>query len=166
MEVQVVTAPRGIRARERPAEFSGDGGGISGGTFELSQPLSSTSVPDFGDMVVGSLMDLSTVPSASRRPPEEEMRIAIEGFLRMLGGSGALGAIHQTLTMRELCMVLESALQQIFVDETETSAPYEVHVGPATAVSSEQFLKLLCEELGLVVTPARRVLEMLTVGKP
>jgi uncharacterized protein (TIGR03435 family) len=166
VDAQVVTAPRGINARERPAEFAGDGGGISGGTFEFSQPMSSSSMPDFSDLIVGSLMDLSTVPGAVRRPAEEEIRIAKDGLLRMLGGSGALGAIHQTLTMRELCIVLESTLRQVFVDETGTSAPYEVHVGPATAVSSEQFVKLVYEELGLVVTPARRVVEMLTVREP
>jgi hypothetical protein len=146
--VQVVTAPRGITARERPAEYAGAGGGFSGGTFEFSQPLSSASVPDFGDMVVGSLIDLSTVPSASRRPPGEDMRIAKEGFLRMLGGSGGLGAIHQTLTMRELCLVLESGLRQVFVDETGTTSPYEVHVGPTTTVSSGDFVQLVCEETG------------------
>jgi hypothetical protein len=88
VEVQVVTAPRGISARERPAEFAVGGGGISGRTFEFSQPMSSSSMPDFGDLIVGSLMDLSAVPSAVRRSTEEEMRIAKDGFLRMLGGGG------------------------------------------------------------------------------
>lgn len=166
VEVQVVTAPRGITGRERPSEYASDGGGISGGSFEFSQPLSSSSMPDFGDLIVGSLMDLSAVPGAARRTAEEEMHMAKDGFLRMFGASGALGAIHQTLTMRELCIVLESSQRQVFVDETGTSAPYEVRVGPATAVSSEQFVELVCEELGLVVTPARRVVEMLTVREP
>jgi hypothetical protein len=166
VDAQVVTAPRGITARERPAQFGGDGGGMSFGTFEFSQPQSSSSMPDFGDLVVGSLMDLSAVPSAARRPAEEEMRIVKESFLRMLGGPGMLGALHQALTMRELCIVLESGLRQVFVDETGTTAAYEVHVGPPTAVNSEDFVRLVSEELGLVVMPARRVVEMLTVREP
>jgi hypothetical protein len=151
MDVQVVTAPRGVTARERPAEFSGGGGGgISGGSFDFCQPQSSASMPDFGDLLIGSLMDLSVVPSAARRPADEEMRIAKEGFLRMIGGPGMLGAIHQTLTMRELCVVLESGLRQVFVDETGTTTPYEVHVGSPMAAGPtepEEFLRLVCEEL-------------------
>jgi hypothetical protein len=68
--------------------------------------------------------------------------------------------------MRVLCIVLESGLRQVFVDETGSTAPYEVHVGPATAVSSEDFVQLVCEELGLVVTPARRFVEMLISSGP
>ena len=96
---------------------------------------------------------------------EGEMRIAKEGFVRMLGGSGMLGAIPQTLTMRELCIVLESGLRQVFVDETGTTTQYEVSVGPMT-VSSEEFVRVLCEELGLVVTTERRIVEMLIVREP
>ena len=165
VEAQVVTAPRGITARERPTEYAGGGfAGINGGSFEFSQPQSYPSMPDFSDLLVGSLMDLSAVPSAARRPAEEEMRVAKEAFLRMLGGPGMLGAIHQTLTMRELCILLESGLRQVFVDETGLTAPYEVHVGPEIAVRPEEFVRLVCEELGLVVTPARRVVEVLTIA--
>ena len=89
-------------------------------------------------MVVGSLMDLSGVPSASRRPAEKRCAARRkESFLRMIAGPGMLRAIHQTLTMRELCIVLESGLGQVFVDETGTTARYEVHVDPAMAGSSK-----------------------------
>ena len=169
VEVQVVTAPRGVTARERPTEFFGGGfAGISGGSFDFYQPQSSATMPDFGDLVVAARMELSDGPGG-RRPPAEEMRLAKEGFLRLIRGPGMLGAIHQTLTMRELCIVLESGLRQVFVDETGTTAPYDVYVGSAMAsgpTAPQEFVRLVCEELGLVVTPARRVVGMLTVREP
>jgi uncharacterized protein (TIGR03435 family) len=165
VDVRVLTSPNGVTARERYMESSG-GGGISGGSFGFSQPQFSASMPDFSDLIVGSFMDLSGVPSGARRSREEDVHVMKKQFLTMLAAPGMLNAINQELTMNELCMVLETSLGQLFVDETGSTAEYQIQVAAATPGSSEDFLRLLCEELGLVVTPARRVVEMLTVREP
>jgi uncharacterized protein (TIGR03435 family) len=165
VEAQVVTAPRGVKARERPADDM-PGCGVAFGSFSFHEPHTSPSMPDFSDLIVGSLMDIDVVPSLSRRSVEEELHTARERFLRMPAPPGILSALNQTLTMNELCIALESATGQLFVDETGTSTPYRINVNGAMPGSSREFVQLVCEELGLVVTPAQRVVEMLTVREP
>ena len=111
--------------------------------------------------MLASIMDLSVAPSADR-PLEDEMREAEAGFLRLLGSTGTLSALQQSLTMSELCVLLEGALNRIFVDETGATALYRITV-QADVPDSEAFLDVLCTELGLIVTPGRREIDVLVV---
>jgi uncharacterized protein (TIGR03435 family) len=167
VDVRVVTAPNGVTGRERLSDYMTGGiAGFSSGSFGFSQPRSAAAMQDVTDLLVGSLMDLSAVPSSAPRRPDEEFRVARKQFLGMLAAPGILNAINQELTIAELCVVLETSLGQVFVDETGSIATYRVDVNATTPGSSEEFLALLCDELGLVVTPARRVVEILTVREP
>lgn len=163
MPVRVLTAPHGITARETTDRLADSGGGFAWGSFDFSQAVthSLSSPPDFGEMVLPGLMDLSSVPGAPRSF-EEEYRAAKGGFLKTLsGGQGMLSALSQSLTIDELCVVLESAFGSVFVDETGTSGAYAIQV--ESAAGAETFLAALSRETGLAITPATREVEMLVV---
>ena len=113
-----------------------------------------------------NIMDLHMVPSEEPSSPEEAMHKAETQFLRAAYGSrrGSIGinSIGHSLTMEQLCQVLESGLDHPIIDETHLSGTYAVNVR-SEAVSTRDFLRVLCEKLGLIVTPARRDLAMLVV---
>jgi uncharacterized protein (TIGR03435 family) len=67
--------------------------------------------------------------------------------------------------MEQLCQVLEGGLDRPILDETQLSGTYAVNVH-AEVVSTREFLRVLCDKLGLVVTPARRDVSMLVVRRP
>jgi hypothetical protein len=160
VEVQMLTAPDGVRAFESLESFGR--AGISGGSFDFFGSTLAAVVPEREGMMMASVMDLSIVPSGSR-DIEDEIRSTKNRFLRMVGNDGVLGGIHQPLTMSELCVVLEGVLGRIFVDETGTTATYHIDM-QAEVSDSEAFLRVLCNELGLVVTVAQQEIEMLVVG--
>ena len=64
--------------------------------------------------------------------------------------------------MADLCLMLETSLKQVFVDETGSSATYRIKV-QADVSQSEAFLAVLCEELGLMIASAHKDIEMLLV---
>jgi hypothetical protein len=92
------------------------------------------------------------------------MRAAKRHFLRMLAAPGMLNAIHQALTIGELCLLLETLLGEVFLDESGYTGSYAIDVEAASG-DGREFLDGLCEELGLVVTPARREVELLIVRR-
>ena len=64
--------------------------------------------------------------------------------------------------MTELCHVIESGGDRPVIDETHLKSRYDVDVH-SEAVTMRQFVDVLCDELGLVMTPARRDVLMLVV---
>ena len=113
-----------------------------------------------------NIMDLHMVPSEKPSSSEEAMHKAETQFLRAAYGSrrGGMGinSIGHSLTMAQLCQVLESGLDRPIIDETHLPGTYAVNVYSG-ALSTRDFMRVLCEKLGLVVTPARRDLAMLVV---
>jgi uncharacterized protein (TIGR03435 family) len=168
VEAWVLTAPRGIQAHRTYGDLGselGAGGGIAGGSWEMVGPTVSFShqASDFEDTFVSSLMDLSAVP-AREEAFEQGMQAQKDRFLRMPHGPGAIVGLHQSLTMRELCLVLESTLGRVFVDESGTSASYWINV-ETDPMDPDRFLEMLNKELGVEIAPAEREVEMLVVRR-
>jgi uncharacterized protein (TIGR03435 family) len=156
MEVDVLTAPNGIRAHEEDDSLSGCG---SIGFMEKAQD---GRMPDF--LGLANIMDLHMVASEDPSNPEDALRRMKSEFLRVSRGSIPAGviinSIGSSLTMEELCRVLEGGLDRPIVDETHLNGTYALNVH-AEAVTTRQFLRVLCDKLGLVVTPGRREIPML-----
>jgi len=162
-EVDVLTAPDGIRVKPERSD-AGQGGFSSGFVQSVSSDPDDVENVDTG---LEDVMHLHTVPdSASARDidPREAMRDQLTAVRRLQGRSRITG-LSDSLTIAELCEILEGALGRPLVDETGSrdvfriSAETERHDAEAT----RDLLRLLCDRLGLVVTPARRDIEWLTV---
>ena len=163
MEVDVLTAPNGIKAQEAHEDDSPFGSGSIGG-FTLKAQDGPPQVPD--SLALMNIMDLHMVPPEKPSSPQEAMHKAETQFLRAAYGSRRSGmginSIGHSLTMQQLCQVLESGLDRPIIDETHLSGTYAVNVH-SEALSTREFIRVLCDKLGLVVTPARRDLAMLLV---
>jgi uncharacterized protein (TIGR03435 family) len=164
MEVDVLTAPNGIKAHEAHENDSLMGFG-SVGFIEKAEggpPL----VPD--GLILTNILNLHMVPSEETSGPEEAMRKAKNQFLKAAYGSrrGNVGinSISDSLTMEQLCQVLESGLGRPIIDETSLPGIYAVNVHTET-VDTREFLRVVCDKLRLVVTPARREVSVLVVRK-
>jgi len=93
---------------------------------------------------------------AGKEPTEEEMQKMME--------TAMLLAITATSTMREAAMILELSLHRPVIDETGLDGAYKLKV-KGDAKTSEDFLRLLKEQTGLVVTPDRRSVEVVVFTK-
>jgi uncharacterized protein (TIGR03435 family) len=162
MEVDVLTAPNGIKAHEALKDDSLCASG-SIGFVEKAQD-GPPQVPD--GLVLTSIMDLHLVPSEKPSNPEEAMRKGETQFLRAAYGSrrGGIGinSIDHFLTMEQLCQVLEGGLDHPIIDETRLAGTYAVNVH-SEASSTRDFMRVLCDRLGLIVMSARRDVAMLVV---
>jgi uncharacterized protein (TIGR03435 family) len=162
MEVDVLTAPNGIKAHEAHEDDSLFPLGSIG--FVEKAEDGPPRIPD--SLALMNIMDLHMVPSEEPSSPEEAMHKAETQFLRAAYGSrrGGIGinSIGHSLTMEQLCQVLEGGLDRPIIDETHLSGTYAVNVY-SDAVSTRDFMRVLCDKLGLVLTPARRDLAMLVV---
>jgi uncharacterized protein (TIGR03435 family) len=94
------------------------------------------------------------------------MRHEMNKFLKAAYGSkpadSGISSIALSVTMGQLCQVLESGLDRPILDETHLDGAYAVSVH-SDAVSTREFLHVLCGKLGLVATAARRDVSMLVV---
>ncbi len=163
MDVDVLTAPNGIRAREAHEDDFAFGFVESIGFTDAAQD-GPPQVPH--DLPLTEIMNLQMVPSERPPSPEDAMRNARSEFFRAAYGSrrGGVGinSIGASLTMEELCEVLESGVGHPVIDETHLAGTYEVNVH-SEAVNTRDFLRVLCEKLGLIVTADQRAVSMLVV---
>jgi uncharacterized protein (TIGR03435 family) len=75
----------------------------------------------------------------------------------------AMSAISAENTgMADFCRVLEDGLERPIIDETNLDGTYDLEVH-GDAHSTEEFLGMLRDHLGLVLTPEHRNIEMLVV---
>ena len=164
MDVDVLTAPNGIKAHEVHEEDSLFG-------FEsigfMEQPQDGLPrMPDF--LRLANIMDLHMAAPDESSNPELALRRMKSELLRVARGSTPGGviinSIGSSLTMEELCQELEGGLDRPIVDETHLGATYALNVH-SEALSTREFLRVLCDKLGLVVTPGRRDISML-VARP
>jgi uncharacterized protein (TIGR03435 family) len=165
MEVDVLTAPDGVKAHEASEEDSLFGFGSIG--FIEQAHDGPPRIPD--SFVLANIMDLQMVPSEEPSNPEQAMhRAKSELFKATYGsmpGGVRINSIGDSLTMQELCQLLEGGLDRPIVDETHLTGSYVLNIH-SEAVSTRDFLRVLCDKLGLVVTPARREISMLVVRQP
>jgi uncharacterized protein (TIGR03435 family) len=164
MDVDVLTAPKGaIRAPETHQnddifEF----GSIGFAQRSMGGP---PQVPE-GFMLM-EIMNLHSVSPEASATVEENVRAMKNGLLRGLIGSGGRGVtisdICQSLTMAQLCEVFEGGLDRPLVDETHLSASYAINVRSEIVGRRRDFLGVVCDKLGLAISPGRRDVSMLVV---
>jgi uncharacterized protein (TIGR03435 family) len=160
MEVDVLTAPRGIDARETYADDRSFGGGSF--SFVTSSFDGPPAVPE--GFILGGIMDLHMV-EPEPGSPGGDARAAMNLFLQQSFGANsgaAINSISESLTMEQLCRLLEGGHDRPIVDETGLTAAYDINVH-SEALSTREFLAVLCDSLGLSVIPGRRGVEMLVV---
>jgi uncharacterized protein (TIGR03435 family) len=163
IEVDVLTAPNGIKAHEAHEDDSLFGFGSMG---FIDNAQDGPKVPDGFQLM--DIMSLSMVPSEEPSSPEEAVRRMKNEFFKAMHtpmpGGVSINSIGDSLTMEQLCQVLEGGLDRPILDETHLAGTYALNVH-SEAVSTREFLRVLCDKLGLVVTPARRDVSMLVVRK-
>ena len=161
MDVDVVTAPNGIRANVAGDDLFGMGFGSMG--FVEDARIGPAGLGGFQLM---EIMNLHMIPSEAKDTPEESMRAMKSALLRMSHGSTrrgtAINSLADSLTMQELCQLLESGLDRPVVDETRLTERYVVKVH-SEARDTRDFLRVLSAKLGLVVTSERREVAVLVV---
>jgi uncharacterized protein (TIGR03435 family) len=161
MEVDVLTAPRGIDARETHADDRDFGffGSFSFVTSSLDGP---PAAPE--GLILGDIMDLHMVapkPGSARDGGPAAMDLVLQQSLGSNPGM-AIDSISQSLTMEQLCRLLESGHDRPIIDETGLTAAYDINVH-SEARSTREFMTVLCDALGLRVIPGRRDVEILLV---
>lgn len=77
------------------------------------------------------------------------------------GGTSSAGISVTAGTMSDFRRTLEPDLDRVLLDETHLTGSYDFQVG--TYGNQDQLFKLLHEQLGILVTPARRDVTVLTV---
>jgi hypothetical protein len=162
IDVEVLTAPNGI-----PAHIvEDDASGIGFGSMGFVEDVRHGSTDVFEGFQLADLMNLHMVPAEVEPSPEADLSAMRSAMLRVSQGSvrGGVGmnSIDNSLTMEELCQMLESGLDRPVVDETHLTGRYVFKVH-SDAVSTRDFLCILCDKLGLIVTTQRRDVQVLTV---
>jgi uncharacterized protein (TIGR03435 family) len=163
MEADVLTVPDGISTVETYDNDRKVGFGFGSIGFAQMSPGGPPAIPE--RLMLQGIMDLHIVPPETSSTGEEEMRAMKSRFRRGLGfyGSGVqITEVSDSLTMAQLCEVLEPALDRPLIDETRRSGTYAINVH-SEARSTREFLRLLCDKLGLAITTSRREVSMLVV---
>ena len=115
--------------------------------------------------MLADIMSLHEVPPEHSLGADEDMRM-IKALLRAQSfafGSGVgINSISQSMTMTELCELLESGLDRPIVDETRLGGTYDINVHSQPNTTRE-FLQVLCDQLGLTLAPATRDVVVLAV---
>jgi uncharacterized protein (TIGR03435 family) len=97
--------------------------------------------------------------------PGADARAAMNLFLQQSFGANsgmAINSVSESLTMEQLCGLLEGGHDRPIVDETGLTAAYDINVH-SEALSTRAFMAALRGALGLSVIPGRRDVEILVV---
>jgi hypothetical protein len=101
-----------------------------------------------------------------RLPPADafaEMRRHItRQFVSLLRPHDWIGGLDASLTIQELCETIEAGLDRPLIDETNLTGTYAIRIPPSAATTVD-FLRLVCDSLGLVATLARREVRTLVI---
>jgi uncharacterized protein (TIGR03435 family) len=167
MDVDVLTAPNGVRAHAAGEDMFGMGGiGAFGSMGFVEDARNGPGHVQDGFQLM-EIMNLHMVPSeVEATTPEEGLRAMKSALLRASsvstrGGVG-INSVDDSLTMEELCQLLESGLDRPVIDDTRLTGRYVLKVH-SEVVNTRDFLRLLCEKVGLVVTSERRDVPVLIV---
>jgi uncharacterized protein (TIGR03435 family) len=163
-EAWVLTAPNGIKARvlrtgagtEGFAHFS-----ISTSSFDISLDASAP-VPEGMrlDQILGRQFDPSQVG------PDRmfaEMRGQTTRHMAAMMSSGSFSGLNASLSIGDLCTIVEAGLDRPLVDETGLTGLYVINV-ETNASSAGEFLPVLAGRLGLVLSSAERTVPTLVIG--
>ena len=167
MDVDVLSPPRGIRARAAGEDMFGMGGIGAFGSMGFVEDARNGPGDVEDDLQLMEIMNLHMVPSeVEPTTPEEALRAMKSALLRASsvstrGGVG-INSVDDSLTMEELCQLLESGLDHPVLDDTRLTGTYVVKVH-TEVVNTRDFLHVLCDKLGLVVTSERRDVPVLIV---
>lgn len=170
-DAYVLTAPNGINARPARAD----------GRFGFGSMSTGLGASRTGSFAIGSAQPGPPgIPEAVRLTEILEPVMAqgetpqtSEGFAEMLKRTTRqfaslvtvdnwIAAIDSTITMAELCDTLEAGLGGPVLDETNLKGVYAISVN-TRAITAEEFLRALCDQLGLVATVTRRDVPTLVV---
>jgi uncharacterized protein (TIGR03435 family) len=170
METLVVSAPHGTTLEASLHEHRRGGGRIAVETVTF---MSRTSWQDLltPSRLRGALgltpvsvrasdldavFDLEVVRRDTRRDLDGYMREMSRRFSRWSADKeGALTELRKSMTMGDLCEMLESSLGEPVLDETGLNGMYDFALG-AKVESTREFLGPLADHSGLVFTTARR----------
>jgi uncharacterized protein (TIGR03435 family) len=162
-DVYVLTAPDAIRARQVRESIAAFGG-IESMTMEWTETAVSDRPrgrrPDA--LRLAQVMELAMAGSNVQGSAGEHTQKSWPHLGLPVAHTGAqLIGIHASLTMAELCGALESALDHPVVDDTGLTATYQIRAsGGKTTL---EFLDVLRDKVGVIVTPARRGVPMLVI---
>jgi uncharacterized protein (TIGR03435 family) len=99
----------------------------------------------------------------AEREPEEHIGGIAVAFnpvdVTLIGDTPDIGTVSGSFTMSRLCEMLEHALGQMILDETRLTGTYRLELRVASPASIVDALR----DIGLVLTPARREVEVLVV---
>jgi uncharacterized protein (TIGR03435 family) len=163
-DAYVLTAPNGIAARPAPQdstfEFGSIGvGAVSTGAREISHPP----IPEA--LLLGDILSMPMAFSELTQSGEEvdEVLRQLRGQLLASLGLGAwIGGIDASLTLKELCATIEGGLDRPLIDETNLTGTYAIGIH-TEATTTTDFLRALCDTLGLVLTTGRRDVRVLVI---
>jgi uncharacterized protein (TIGR03435 family) len=163
-DAYVLTAPNGIAARPAPQdstfEFGSIGiGAVSTGARNIGPPP----IPDA--LLLGDILSMPMAFSEVTQSGEEvdEVLRRLRGQLLASLGLGAwIGGIDASLTLNELCATIEGGLDRPLIDETNLTGTYAIGIH-TEATTTADFLRALCDTLGLVLTTGRRDVRVLVV---
>jgi len=88
----------------------------------------------------------------------------LEDFERARAGASMRDLSASGMDMAHLCRTLETSLDRLVVDETGLQGSYDIQVSSG-GDSQEDFFQALRDQLGLVLAPGRRDVEMLVVRR-
>ncbi len=172
-DAYVLTAPNGINARqvrEEPMfEFGSVGiGARSMGSIAIGAP-SQTGMEDAPPRMPEAfeLRQILDMPRAwgemTQSEAFEEMRRRFRCQLSWpLGPDGWIGGIDASLTIRELCETIENGLDRPLIDETNLNDTFAISVHTEAATTAD-FLRAMCDKLGLVATAGQRDVRTLVI---
>jgi uncharacterized protein (TIGR03435 family) len=148
MDVYVITADKG-KTPPRKSETEALGGGFlsTSRSFEIPEAFR-----------------LPEGAARTRKAFEEATRRAMESpeYRQFMAMAQLVGMTAISTSMDDFRRGLEEGLQRPVVDETELMGFYDFQV-QGEAQTTEGFLAMLCDQLGLLVTPAPRSVEMIVV---
>jgi uncharacterized protein (TIGR03435 family) len=148
IDVYVITSQKG-KTPPQKSESEAFGGGVSMTTRSFAVPEA------FG---------LPESAARTRKAFEEVSRRAMESpeFRQAMAMAQLVGLTAVSSSVDDFHRALEEGLQRPVVDQTGLTGVYDFQVG-GEAHTTEEFLSMLRDQLGLLVTPARRSIEIIVV---
>ena len=123
-------------------------------------PAAKTGEVNLGFSIGWSGPEHAVVRTRDGTPPTAEMlREAASGL--NLSSSGIVDISADNCTMDDFRLALEEGLNRPILDDTNMKGTYDIAVRGAR--SNEAFVQMLRDQAGIVLTPARRNIEMLVV---
>jgi uncharacterized protein (TIGR03435 family) len=148
VDVYVITAEK-ARTPPPKSETEAFGGGIGWSTSWFP-------VPEAFRLPEGAARTRKAVEEASRRAMESPE------FRQAMAMAQLVGLTATSSSMDDFRQALEGGLHRPVIDETGLTGFYDFQV-KGEAQTTDEFLAMLRDQLGLIVTPARRGVEMIVV---